>query len=96
MFIVSITYKVSIDLIETHLAAHVTYLKEQYALGNFILSGRKEPRTGGIILSNADSITSLKAILDKDPFKKLDLGDYVITEFLPSMAGEEFTFLLNY
>lgn len=40
------------DKVEEHLTAHVEYLKEQYSLNNFIASGRKVPRTGGVILSN--------------------------------------------
>ncbi|MGB5990000.1 MAG: YciI family protein [Marinifilaceae bacterium] len=52
MFIISLHYKVSMDKVEEHLTAHVEYLKEQYSLNNFIASGRKVPRTGGVILSN--------------------------------------------
>ena len=51
MFIISLTYKVSLQQIDKELNNHVRYLKAQYAAGNFLASGRKVPRTGGVILS---------------------------------------------
>ncbi|MEJ8555185.1 YciI family protein [Tepidibacter sp. Z1-5] len=46
MFIVSLTYIKELDIVESYLQEHVDYLKEQYAKGFFIASGRKVPRTG--------------------------------------------------
>ena len=48
MFIVSLTYIASLEEVDKHLAEHVKYLENQYELENFIASGRKVPRTGGI------------------------------------------------
>jgi uncharacterized protein YciI len=53
MFIVSLTYKRPLEEVYRHLDAHVAYLKQEYANGSFIASGRKVPRTGGIILCNS-------------------------------------------
>lgn len=53
MFIVSLTYHASLEQIDAYLAEHVAFLKEQYAQGHFLASGRKVPRTGGIILARA-------------------------------------------
>jgi len=93
MFIISVNYKVSLDIIEQHLAAHVDYLKQQYALGNFIASGRQVPRTGGVILSNMENREVLNEVLAQDPFNQNNLADYVVTEFVPSMTCEELEFL---
>lgn len=95
MFIISLTYKVPIEKIEAELNNHVQYLKEQYALGNFQASGRKVPRTGGVILSTMKNKQQLEEILAKDPFHKNDLADYAITEFIPSMTSDELTCLLE-
>lgn len=95
MFIVTLTYKVPIDQVDPHLAAHVDYLKEQYQSGNFIMSGRKVPRTGGVILSNMPDRKNLSDILDLDPFKIHDLADYEVTEFVPSMSSKELEFLIS-
>ena len=33
------------------MAAHVAFLKKHYASGHFLVSGRKIPRDGGIIIA---------------------------------------------
>ncbi|MDX1808171.1 MAG: YciI family protein [Sulfurospirillaceae bacterium] len=90
MFIVSLTYVQPLEKIDKYLTEHVNYLTEQYKAGNFIASGRKIPRTGGIILSKMDSLEELKAVLKKDPFNRENLATYDIQEFIPSMTSSEF------
>ena len=46
-----ITYKAALAEIDARMAAHVVFLKKYYASGNFLVSGRKIPRDGGIILA---------------------------------------------
>jgi len=90
MFIVSLTYLVPLEEVDKFLALHVSYLEEQYAFGNFIASGRKVPRTGGIIFSQVDSLQKLQAVLEKDPFKINNLAAYEIQEFTPTMTAQGF------
>ncbi|WP_419786948.1 YciI family protein [Pseudodesulfovibrio sp.] len=87
MFIVDLAYVVPLSTVDAHLEAHVAYLKEQYEKGIFVASGRKEPRTGGVILANCRSLSALRSVLDKDPFKRNGLACYTITEFMPSMTA---------
>lgn len=93
MYIIELTYKVSLDRVDSFLESHVDYLNEQYELGHFQASGRKVPRTGGIIFSTLSDRNKLEAIIDKDPFKINNLADYTVTEFVPSKTSEEFNFL---
>ena len=93
MYIVNLTYKVSLEAVDKYLDNHVEYLNEQYQLGNFHASGRKVPRTGGIILSKMSDKNELLKIIAKDPFKINDLADYEITEFIPTKTCEELEFL---
>ena len=95
MFIINLTYKTELERIDHYLNEHVAFLNEQYELGNFIASGRKIPRTGGIILSKASSKSELEKIIEKDPFKIHELADYEITEFIPSKTSNELRFLLE-
>jgi len=95
MFIINLTYKTQLDKIDQYLNEHIDFLNEQYELGNFIVSGRKIPRTGGIILSKASSELELEKIIEKDPFKVNELADYEITEFIPSKTSEELKFLIE-
>ncbi|WP_046758713.1 YciI family protein [Kordia jejudonensis] len=93
MFIVSLTYKVSLEVVNQHLNDHIDYLNEQYKLGNFQASGRKVPRTGGVILSTVKNKQVLMEILEKDPFKIHNLASYEVIEFIPSKTSEDFSFL---
>ena len=86
MFIISITYKVDLSLVEPHLAAHRNYLDKYYSNGLFILSGAKVPRTGGVIIARASRRVIVEAILKEDPFYKAGLADYSVVEFMPSKA----------
>jgi uncharacterized protein YciI len=94
MFIVSITYKVELTKVDQFLGEHIEYLKEQYSQGNFILSGRKIPRTGGVIISNLNNKNELLDILAADPFKRENLADYDIIEIEPSMSSDELSYLI--
>lgn len=93
MFIISLTYKVSLEIVNQYLNDHIDYLNTQYELGNFQASGRKVPRTGGIILSTLKDKQTLINILEEDPFKTHDLATYEVIEFIPSKTSETFAFL---
>ncbi|WP_024871010.1 YciI family protein [Tolumonas lignilytica] len=95
MFIISLTYKVEIAKIEEYMDAHKAYLQAQYDAGHFIASGRKVPRTGGIILARSESLETLEPILAADPFHLHKLADYEITEFMPTMVSDDFRSLLG-
>jgi len=95
LFIVSISYTSSLNEIDKYLDEHVTYLDNQYKLGKFLLSGRKEPRTGGVIISCASSRSELDDILSLDPFYRENLADYDITEIIPTKASPELIHILT-
>ncbi|MEZ9446174.1 YciI family protein [Vibrio splendidus] len=73
---------------------HVDYLNEQYAKGYFILSGRKEPRTGGVIISTISDRNELNEILALDPFNREGLANYEVTEIVPTKASNSLKFLV--
>lgn len=85
MFVVSLTY---VCEIERHLADHIEYLDENYAKGVFLASGRKEPRTGGVILAQMESRAELDKVLANDPFNINKLANYDVIEFIPSKTSE--------
>lgn len=84
MFIISLTYTCDISEIERFLPAHIAYLDRHYAANEFLMSGRKNPRTGGVIIAVTETLQALDKILDDDPFKINNLAHYEITEFIPS------------
>lgn len=93
MFIISLTYICEMSEVEKHLSSHIDYLNKQYSNGVFLASGRKVPRTGGVILAKAESLEVLDLILSDDPFKIHGLANYEITEFVPSKTSLELEFL---
>jgi len=93
MFIINLTYKVPLEKIDEHLTDHVKYLEEQYANGIFKISGRKIPRTGGVILTFGITKDKLLKVIEKDPFKIHDLAEFEIIEFSASKVSEDLDFL---
>jgi uncharacterized protein YciI len=93
MFVISLNYVKPLAEIEEFLQAHREFLERYYASGHFLLSGRKEPRTGGVILATAESKEEIESIVLQDPFKREQAAEYEIVEFLPSMAQPYLTHL---
>ena len=84
MFIIDLKYIVPLEELDKHMTAHVKFLKEYYKKNIFVASGRKVPRTGGIILALADSKENIEKIIQEDPFYIHKLAEFSITEFLTS------------
>jgi uncharacterized protein YciI len=89
MFVIELTYKAELAEIDAHMAAHVVFLKKYYAAGNFLVSGRKIPRDGGIILAVGNSRRDIEAIVEQDPFYKQGLADFRIIEFRASQRAND-------
>jgi uncharacterized protein YciI len=89
MFIIELTYKAPLSEIDAHMTAHVRFLKKHYAAGTFLISGRKIPRDGGIILAVGPSKQELRAIIEADPFCARGLADFRIIEFRASQRADD-------
>ena len=90
MFIVSLSYKKDNSEVDKLLESHVKFLDKYYLENKFIFSGRKNPRTGGIILVRNVDKNSLQEIIKEDPFYQNDIADYDITEVIPTRYDENF------
>lgn len=93
MFIISLTYNVSLAVVEEYLEEHKQYLKRHYDKGQFLLSGRKKPRTGGVIIATVNDHDQLDKILSEDPFYQHGVADYEIIEFTPTMTSDVLAYL---
>ena len=89
MFVIELIYKAELSEIDAHMKAHVSYLKKYYAAGHFLVSGRKIPRDGGIILAVGKDKQQLEAIVKEDPFCKHGLADFRIIEFRASQRADD-------
>lgn len=88
MFVVTLTYVKSLDVVDGLLAEHIRYLQGNYARGLFVLSGPQQPRVGGLILARAESRQALQEILALDPFSREGAARYDVIEFTPNMAAK--------
>ena len=89
MFVVELIYKSELAEIDKSMPAHMKFLKKYYASGNFLISGRKIPRDGGIILAAAKTREEIDSIMLEDPFIARGLADYRIIEFRASQRADD-------
>lgn len=90
MFIVSLSYKKEISEVEKFIEPHIQFLDKYYADKKIIFSGRKNPRTGGVILVRNVDKETLAEMIKEDPFYQNGIADYDITEVIPSRYDEGF------
>jgi uncharacterized protein YciI len=89
MFVIELIYKADLSEIDAHMAAHVRFLKKYYASGNFLVSGRKIPRDGGIILAVAKNRQEIEALIKEDPFHADGLAEFRVIEFRASQRADD-------
>jgi len=95
MFIISLTYKKDLSEVEAHIDEHIEYLNRYYEAGIFMLSGKKVPRTGGVIFAQSKSKEEIDRIVQEDPFFKEDIAQFDIIEFSPSKSSKGLEFLIE-
>ena len=89
MFVVELIYKADLEEIDARMRAHMAFLNKQYAAGRFLISGRKVPRDGGIILALGKSRDEIEAIMREDPFCKHGLAEVRVIEFRASQRADD-------
>jgi uncharacterized protein YciI len=89
MFLIELTYKAPLARIDARMKEHVAFLNKHYAAGHFLVSGRKVPREGGIILAMGNTREEIQAIIEEDPFVREKLADFRIVEFRASQRAKD-------
>lgn len=87
MFIISLTYTAPLDAVDRHVDGHMAWVKAGYAEGLFLASGRKVPRTGGVILARGER-QAVEAYCARDPFVVNGVAEVAVTEMVVSMTAE--------
>ena len=87
MFIVTLTYLKPVEEIDALMHDHVEWLRRGYDEGLFIASGRRVPRTGGVILARSGDEAALRANLARDPFVVHGAARVDVVEFAASMTA---------
>lgn len=89
MFVIELTYRAPLAEIDDHMKAHMAFVKKHYAAGTFVVSGRKVPRDGGVILAVGETRAQLEALMREDPFVSLGLADFRVIEFQASQRAPD-------
>ena len=89
MFVIELTYTAPLTEIDAHMRAHMKFLNKYYASGHFLISGRKIPRDGGIILAVGESREQIEAIVSEDPFCARRLAKFRVIEFRGSQHADD-------
>lgn len=79
MFILDLTYVAPLEAADAVMGPHMDWVNEGYTRGLFLASGRKNPRTGGVILAKGTR-DEIEAYCAADPFTIHAIAEYRITE----------------
>ncbi len=95
MFIIDLHYRAPLEKLDDVMVDHLKFLHKYYKLNVFVASGRKVPRTGGIILALATSKEEIQKIMQEDPFCRHNRAEFTVTEFQTSQFHPEMKKLLK-
>jgi uncharacterized protein YciI len=84
MFLLELTYTADLTRIDAAMKAHMRWLNGHYAAGHFLVSGRKIPRDGGVIIATGPSREAVETIASEDPFVARGLATVRVVEFRAS------------
>jgi len=87
-FIITLDFKVPFETFGEAVPRHRAFLQTGFEQGLLLMSGPREPRTGGIVAARAESLEHLKAFFSKDPYKLEGLATHRFHEFTPVKAQE--------
>ena len=95
MYVIILNYVAPLERVDEAIPAHLQWLDEHYDAGHFLASGRREPRTGGVILARDMPPELLAELVAADPFARLGLAHHEVIRFDPSKCAHELEGLLR-
>lgn len=93
MYVVLSTYTAPLEEIDFVLPDHSEWLAKHYEAGDFLMSGRREPRVGGVIIARPMLRGKLDAILATDPFAYKHMVHYEVIEFSATRTAKELNWI---
>jgi uncharacterized protein YciI len=90
MFVLLLTYTKPLDEVDALMRKHMKWLDEQYAAGRFLVSGRRIPRTGGVILARGDDREEIEGLAASDPFVTGGVATVEVIQFRASQTTPGF------
>jgi uncharacterized protein YciI len=90
MFVLLLDYVRPLDEVDALMREHMAWLNEHYASGRFVVSGRRVPRTGGVILARGDDREEIERIAAADPFVAGGVATCEVIQFRASQTAPGF------
>jgi uncharacterized protein YciI len=90
VFVLLLTYTKPLDEVDALMRKHMAWVNEHYAAGRFVVSGRRVPRTGGVILARGDDREEIERIAASDPFVTGGVATVEVIQFRASQAAPGF------
>jgi uncharacterized protein YciI len=87
VFVLLLTYVKPLPEVDALMREHVAWLKEQYGAGRFLVSGRRIPRTGGVIVARGDDRAEVEALVARDPFVSGGVATCEVIQFRASQTA---------
>jgi uncharacterized protein YciI len=87
VFVLLLTYVKPLAEVDALMREHVAWLDEHYAAGRFLVSGRRIPRTGGVILARGDDREATEALAATDPFVRGGVATVEVIQFRASQRA---------
>ena len=82
-YVVEITFTAPLKRIEEIMPKHRAFLQTGYDCGWLLMSGPKNPRTGGIVVARAPSLEEIQSFFGRDPYQLNQVATYRFVEFSP-------------
>jgi uncharacterized protein YciI len=87
VFLLLLTYVKPLAEVDALMRKHVGWLDEHYAAGRFLVSGRRIPRTGGVIVARGEDRAEIEALAATDPFVRGGVATCEVIEFRASQKA---------
>jgi uncharacterized protein YciI len=90
MFVLLLSYVRPIEEVDALMREHVAWLNEHYDAGRFVVSGRRVPRTGGVIVARGDDLEEIERVAASDPFVSSGVATCEVIQFRASQTADGF------
>ena len=90
MFVLLLSYIRPHEEVDALMRDHVAWLREHYDAGRFVVSGRRVPRTGGVIVARGDDREEIERIAASDPFVSGGVATCEVIHFRASQTAHGF------
>jgi len=87
VFVLLLTYVKPLAEVDALMREHVAWLREHYDAGRFVVSGRRIPRTGGVIVARGDDLAEMEALAASDPFVRGGVATCEVIRFRASQRA---------